>query len=383
MKTFLTHLERILTAEGKEKSLYIPYFRTIEENGPGRSIQGKPISITHIVPTSYIHFDNLPRFQQRMYELNRTEFAEHNIVTYFGGNDGRYFVWNAEMPHLPEKDRKTILPKKFLTGHEDKITRMGWWRTKAPYCIYNYDENSGSMSRLGGMREQYISLEHLLKEKKCAIDIETEDWRKEELNERVLKMEDSELEAFYSQLSKETGAQDHPERVKRWQRKDYLSRIEKMIDSLRQEKISAASYITFRDNDTMVHIFECIKDVEEIEVIIPGTENEKRKVRLAYAKDTEAVGESFTEIIQKDDPLFILGTNHLNFDYKKLHQLTKGKFKPGVGREAPKYNANIVEDFLQRRIALGRLDVDTFAYSLQSSWTYRNNLDTTFNYMLN
>ena len=371
VKTYITHLERILTGEGKSKSQYIPYFRTLD----GKSIKGKPFPLKHLVPTQKIHPSQKEKYKNIINNHEKT-LSEKGIDTFFK-DFGEHFVCYAEMPHISETARKRILPETFLTGSLDRVTRQAFWRAKAPYCIYEYDEETGKTEQT----EEHISTEHLLKEKKCAIDIETENWRKEELDQRVLSMTDDELKNFYHELAEQTEDKTHPEHLKHWKRKEYLRKIDELADSLRKEEINAASYITFRANDTVVHTLDCIEDVKEIEVRIPGSQDQ-RKIQLRYAKDTEAIGEALTEIIHQDDPLLVFGTNHLNFDYKKLHVLTKGNFRPGVGFETPKYNANIVPEFLQRRIIPGRMDIDTFPYSMQCSWTFRNNLDTAFNYML-
>ena len=371
VKGYITHLERILTNEGKAKAQYIPYFRTLD----GVSIKGKPISLKHLVPTGKIDPCQKEKYERTVKKHEKT-FSEKGIDTFFKEFE-EHFICYAEMPHLNEATRRRVLPDPFITGHNDKVTRQALWRAKAPYCIYDYDEETGKIEQT----KEYVSIEQLLQEKKCAIDIETENWRKEELDQRVLSMTEEELKEFYHELAEQTEDKTHPEHLKHWKRKEYLRKIDELVDSLRKEEINAASYITFRDNDTLLHTFDCIQEVKEIEVRIPGSE-EKRKIKLRYAKDTEAIGETLTEIIHEDDPLFVFGTNHLNFDYKKLHVLTKGKFRPGTGLEKPKYNANIVPEFLQRRIIPGRLDVDTFPYSMQCSWTFRNNLDTTFNYQL-
>ncbi len=390
VKVFITYLERVLSGEGKKKAQYRPYFRTIED---GRSIKGEPITIKHIVPTCpmLLGHGGFYRFREMM-EQYKKMFSEQGIDAYLGDADAffyaghdtkdedvriRNFVWHAEMPHLSENQQKRILPKQFITGHENKVTRLAQWRIGVPYKIYDYDESTRKIARGAGA----ISIEHLLREKKCAIDIETENWKKTELDQRTLMMRDEELMQFYSKLAEQTKTSVHPEHLQHWQRKDYLKKLDELVDSLRQEKILSAQYITFRDNDTVVHTFDCIKDLAEFEVNTPGTE-EKRKIKLACANDSTGLGERLTQIMQADDPLFVFGTNHLNFDYKKLDTLTGGKFRPGIGNRALKYSANIVKDFLQRRIIPGRFDIDTFTYSMQSSWTFRNNLDTTFNYML-
>ncbi|MBW3014631.1 hypothetical protein KY335_05320, partial [Candidatus Woesearchaeota archaeon] len=254
VKGYITHLERILTKEGKAKSQYTPYFRTLD----GRSIKGRPFSLKHLVPTQEIHPSQKEKYEKMVSKHEKT-LSEKGIDTFFKDFE-EHFVCYAEMPHISEAARNRFLPDKFLTGSLDKVTRQALWRARAPYCIYDYDEETGKIEQT----EEHVSIEHLLKEKKCAIDIETENWRKEELDQRVLSMTDDELKKFYHELAEQTEDKTHPEHLKYWKRKEYLRKIDKLVDSLRKEEINSASYITFRDNDTLVHTFDCIEDIKEI-----------------------------------------------------------------------------------------------------------------------
>lgn len=372
---FVTYFRRDETDEGARNSNVLFYLRTLEEPY-GKSIIAKPQSIRHVVPTNFIGKTREQKFREALQSYQES-FAEHDIQISnpmpIGNN---YVIYHADCPHLPEKTMQGILPKEFITSTRNRVTQMVGWRIGYPFQLCNYDSDTGKLVFTGGK----VSSEKLIGEKTAAIDIETKNWQRVQLEERILALSDSKLQNYFKRLVDAKNVEFDFDQTKHWKRKHYVRAIEAVVRESRKEDITSAVYAT--GNRGPNAIFTTLDGgMKKVPVQIPGS-SEKIDFDIYLFPNSGELVKALNETYQKDDPFWTTGHNQLKFDYDKLHTLTEEDFLPGVGETKAKYESRAGGDFIIRRIIPGRLDIDPSGFSQNYSWTFNNKLDTCLKYFV-
>ncbi len=94
-------------------------------------------------------------------------------------------------------------------------------------------------------------------------------------------------------------------------------------------------------------------------------ETEQEHFGLVHYDTQQELGELITELINKDDPLWLYGHNIMNFDQIKLRELTRKAYLPAVNLHYPVTKS---VQGLGRVITKGRWTLDSYKYSQ----VYRN-----------
>ena len=193
-----------------------------------------------------------------------------------------------------------MLPDKFLKEKTSPSQQMRFYYPV--YTIANVE--NGELILPEKLQKSAIDLETVLKDKKCALDIETVDYENPE-NERISNV-----------------------------------------------------VLNFGPGNR-----------KEILTIFKTPFNEFNGYAITHCKDTNDITKKTGEIISAEDPLILYGYN-IEFDQKRLRDLGKEGYFPGVDETKPVYKS---VQGLKNIITKGRFTIDLYGYLFMYRNLYENN----------
>jgi len=221
--------------------------------------------------------------------------------------------------YLKNKEEKVMLPKwkkiapgkypGFLTDKTSFSQQIRFYYP--PFTIIEKENNEFVLPTK--FEKSSADLETIINDKKCALDIETIDY-------------------------------DKPE----------LERISNVVLNFKDKKYIVTTFVPSEKKFNGYEIVSIRKSSEET---------------IDPKKSTDSIKKIVADIIQKEDPLILYGFN-IQFDQKKLRELGDDKYLPGVNETKPVFKS---VQGLPNIITKGRFTIDLYGYLFMYYNLYENN----------
>jgi hypothetical protein len=257
-------------------------------------------------------------------------------------------VYHLIGPHTSKKERK-ILSEEFI---EESLQKQAERRIKY-YGIINDNR----------ITKERLPLEDILRGECLSLDYETQGWEKIELEKEYSS---EELKTLINHFSNES--------LVDYSKNDLLRKFKNILEERKDERITGV-ILTNLNKDISYLITTLPKYQDEIEVNIPGSKK-KLNTKIINVKNEKELIKVQNELLKSLKFLYVVGHNHMKFDYGKAKELEIG----ALG-EKPKHKAQIPGGFIVQKIAPGYLDLDFSGYSQHAMDLKNNKLDTVFEYL--
>ncbi|OYT31726.1 hypothetical protein B6U93_03060 [Candidatus Woesearchaeota archaeon ex4484_78] len=229
-------------------------------------------------------------------------------------------------------------------------------------------------------KNKKIPLNALLNAKAVAKDYETHNWHPVRVQEELFDKPEDVVKQRFLNLVSAFGVGFEENDLEFMNKRDFIRAIEQILNDNKGEKLTVSAIVNLKEN-YLITTLDCGES--EIPVVVPG-QNKAVDVKIIRVKDQFELIEKDNELIERIQPLFIYGHNHLKFDYGKAEELTRS-FAPGVGRKKVKFVSSVGGEagdrFVVHRVVPGRLDIDASGYAQHFMFTYNNKLDVVFEHL--
>jgi hypothetical protein len=287
-------------------------------------------------------------------------------------NSRNYQIYHLITPPLEKLEQNLFLSDFFMVNSTyNSYTELINLKLNYPYSQFSINPHSISKKK---------NLEILLNSDDLCFDEETHNWKDKKIEHLFSHKEVSKLESIYSIL---LNREEKPDLLAlnsmKWLNKEELIlKIQGLLNKQKKEFITTTSTCSSDYNyNNIITIFK--SNDSNLKIINPNT-NKTVKFKIININDHHEMFQLFSYVIKEQNPLKIFGQNHWKYDYTKANDLTNN-LNISINNSPPVRQAGIANNFLERRVALGRIDLDTSIFAKKFLNLSNSKLDTIYKHI--